>query len=141
MRGVQKGCSESKPERHAHRDERISAARLDGDATRVLEPGVVAGAVEEATGAAAGERGGCPGGDVDTADPVVVIVLRCIMGQDTEDMLMNRRSGRTGTGAAPTPCARRVCRRRDGAMRGYGGGRRTPTSAKVPLGSMAMPVG
>ena len=80
------GCRESKcdaaslSQRHAHRDERITAARLDRDATRVIEPGAAAGAVEVAsTRAAAGERGGRPGGDVDTADPVVVTVLRCIM--------------------------------------------------------------
>merc|ERR1740124_1521664 len=55
------------------RDEREAAARVDGDATRVLELGAAAGAVEEALGAAAGERGGRPGGEVDTTDPVVII--------------------------------------------------------------------
>eukprot|EP00964_Phaeocystis_antarctica_P015661 scaffold8663_cov69-Phaeocystis_antarctica.AAC.1 len=86
------GCRESKrdaaslSQRHAHRDERITAARLDRDATRGMEPGAAAGAVAEATiGAAAGERGGRPGGDVDTADTVVVL-----------EELVNRRSGRTG---------------------------------------------
>ena len=73
----------SPSQRHAHPDERITAARLDGDATRVLELGDSARAVEEANDAAAGERGGRPGGDFDTADPVVVMVLRCIMGQHT----------------------------------------------------------
>eukprot|EP00964_Phaeocystis_antarctica_P159140 scaffold130073_cov44-Phaeocystis_antarctica.AAC.1 len=70
--------------RGTHRDERITAARLDRDATRVVEPGAAAGAVEEALGAAAGERGGRPGGDVDTADTVVRLVLRCIMGGHAE---------------------------------------------------------
>ena len=62
--------------RGTHRDEREAAARVDGDATRAIELGAAAGAVEEATGAAAGERGGRPGGDVDTADTVVNSVLR-----------------------------------------------------------------
>ena len=69
--------------RHMHRNERKGAARVDGDATRVVELGAAAGAVEEASRAAAGERGGRPGGDVDTADPAVDSVLRCIMGQHT----------------------------------------------------------
>merc|ERR1740124_1134942 len=55
-------------------DERITAARVDRDASRVMEPGAAAGAVEEATGAAAGEGGGRPGGDFDTADPVAAIL-------------------------------------------------------------------
>ena len=54
-----------------HRDERKGAARVDRDATRALELGADAGAVEEAIGAAAGERGGRPGGDVDTANALV----------------------------------------------------------------------
>ena len=70
--------------RGTHRDEREAARRVDRDATRVTEPGAAAGAVEEALGAAAGERGGRPGGDFDTADPVVVSVLRCIMEGHTE---------------------------------------------------------
>ena len=70
--------------RARHRDERKAAARVDRDATRVLEPGAAAGAVEEASRAAAGERGGRPGGDIDTADAVVVTVLRCIMKEHTE---------------------------------------------------------
>eukprot|EP00964_Phaeocystis_antarctica_P043813 scaffold25138_cov70-Phaeocystis_antarctica.AAC.1 len=82
------GCRESKcdaaslSQRHAHRDERITAARLDRDAIRVIELGAAAGAVAEASRAAAGERGGRPGGDVDTAD--------------TLEELVNRRSVRTG---------------------------------------------
>ena len=110
--------------RHMHRNERKGAARVDGDAIRVIELGDSAVAVEEARRAAAGERGGLPGGDVDTADAVVQNVLRCIMGGHTEEEL-NRRSGRTvwcgsrcGPYLRPTPCARRVCRLRDGGMRG-----------------------
>ena len=87
--------------RPTHPDEREGAARVDGDAPGVVEPGAATGAVEVATDAAAGEHGGRPGGDVNTADPVVAMVLRCIMGQDTEDMLVNRRSGRTGNRCGP----------------------------------------
>eukprot|EP00964_Phaeocystis_antarctica_P023326 scaffold13055_cov56-Phaeocystis_antarctica.AAC.3 len=76
MRG---GCG-----RGTHRDEREAAARVDRDASRVSEPGAATGAVEVALGSAAGERGGRPGGDVDTADAVVASVLRCIMGKHTE---------------------------------------------------------
>ena len=70
--------------RATHRDERITAARVDRDASRVMEPGAAAGAVEEALGAAAGEGGGRPGGDIDTADPVVAMALRCIIGGHAE---------------------------------------------------------
>ena len=70
--------------RGTHRDEREAAARVDRDALRVIEPGAAAVAVEVATRAAAGERGGRPGGDFDTADPVVATVLRCIMEGHTE---------------------------------------------------------
>ena len=66
--------------RHAHRDERIAAARVDRDASGVIKLGDSAVAVEEASRAAAGERGGHPGGDVDTADTVATTFLRCIMG-------------------------------------------------------------
>eukprot|EP00964_Phaeocystis_antarctica_P091842 scaffold58955_cov71-Phaeocystis_antarctica.AAC.2 len=65
--------------RGTHRDEREAARRVDRDATRAVELGTAAGAVAEVSRAAAGERGGRPGSDVDTADPVVVTVLRCIM--------------------------------------------------------------
>ena len=64
--------------RATHPNERITAARVDRDADRVIELGAAAAAVEQALGAAAGERGGRPGGDVDTAEPVVALVLRCI---------------------------------------------------------------
>ena len=67
-----------------HRYQREGATPVDRDATRDIELGARAGAVAEATGAAAGERGGLPGGDVDTADAVVRPVLRCIMGGHTE---------------------------------------------------------
>ena len=71
--------------RPTHPDEREGAARVDRDATRVIELGAAAGAVAEATRAAAGERGGRPGGDFDTADPVGITVLRCIMGRHAGD--------------------------------------------------------
>ena len=73
--------------RPTHRDEREGAARVDRDASRLIELGAAAGAVEEALGAAAGEGGGRPGGDVDTANTVVLTVLRCVMGQHTEEEL------------------------------------------------------
>ena len=66
--------------RGLHRDERITAARIDRQFNRVRELGADAGAVEEALGAAAGEGGGPSGGDLDTANAVVILVLRCIMG-------------------------------------------------------------
>ena len=93
-----KGCSESKP--GTHPDERITAGRVDRDAPGEMELGAVAGAVEEAIGAAAvrvyfaSERGGLPGGDIDTADAVVETVLQCMMGDHTDEEL-KRRSGRT----------------------------------------------
>ena len=129
--------------RGTHRDEREGAVRVDGDAPGVFELGAAAGAVEEATGAAAGEGGGRPGGNFDTADTVVLTVLRCIMGEHTEEEL-NRRSGRTVCGGNRCgPYA--VCEAgvpstgwRDAGIRW---GRRTATSAKVPLGSIAMPNG
>ena len=61
--------------RATHRDECEGAARVDRDASRVPELGARAGAVAGASRAAAGEGGGRPGGDVDTADAVGVIVL------------------------------------------------------------------
>ena len=77
-----------------HLNERKGAARVDCDAGQGPELGAAANAVKEAISAAAGERGGRPGGEVDTADAVVVTVLRCIMGEHTEEEL-SRRSGRT----------------------------------------------
>ena len=76
--------------RPTHPDEREGAARVDRNATRAVKPGDAAGAVEEATrelfeGAAAGEGGGRPGGEVDTADTVARLVLRCIMGGHAEE--------------------------------------------------------
>ena len=105
-----------------HRDEREGAGRVDGDAKRLIEPGAAAGAVEEASRAAAGEGGGRPGGDVDTADTVVVTVLRCIMGEDT--LRKSQTEGLAaqlmwcGNRCGPyAVCARRVCCLRDGGMR------------------------
>ena len=102
-----------------HRDEREGAARIDRNAPGVMELGAAAGTVEEAQGAAAGEGGGPSGGDLDTADARVVSALRCIMEGHTLREELNRRSGRAvwcrNTGAAPTPCARRVCRLRYGS--------------------------
>ena len=66
--------------RPTHADKREGAAWVDRDAKRVIELGDNTGAVEEASRAAAGERGGRPGGDVDTADAVVITVLQCIIG-------------------------------------------------------------
>ena len=61
-----------------HSNERKGAAGVDCDAPGIGELCVGADVVVvEPINAAAGEGGGCPGGDVDTADPVVAIVLRC----------------------------------------------------------------
>ena len=64
-----------------HSNERKGAARVDCDANRTSEMCVGADVVVvEATRictiiASAGESGSCPGGDVDTADPVIGKVL------------------------------------------------------------------
>ena len=58
-----------------HRNEREGAARVDRDAMRVVEPGAGAGAIGGAGTPGAGERGGRPGGDVDAANALVVIIL------------------------------------------------------------------
>ena len=58
-----------------HHDERERAARVDRDVTQVVELGAGADAVAEAWGAA-GECGGLPGGNVDTADALVPNILR-----------------------------------------------------------------
>ena len=71
--------------RLTHGDEREDPARVDCDVDRARELGAAAGAVaREAPGAAAGKRGGRPGGDVDAADAVVPSVLRCTMGGHAE---------------------------------------------------------
>ena len=70
--------------RLTHGDEREDPARVDCDVYRGRELDAAAVAVEEAPGAAAGERGGVPGGDVDVADAVVHNVLRCTMGGHAE---------------------------------------------------------
>ena len=67
-----------------HSNERKGAARVDCDTSWAVELCVGAdGVVVEPINAAAGEGGGRPGGDVDTADPVVAIVLRCIRHEHT----------------------------------------------------------
>ena len=76
-----------------HLNERKGAARVDCDAGQGPELGAAANAVKEAISAAAGERGGRPGGEVDTANAVVKSVLRCIMG------------GHTGRGASQRSAA------------------------------------
>ena len=67
-----------------HHNECEVAARGDGDAIRPAELGAGAVAVAEASSTAAGKRGGRPSGEVGTADPVVIIVLRCIRGTHAE---------------------------------------------------------
>ena len=81
IRGIVRwgGCG-----RAMHRYQREGATPVDRDATRDIELGARAGAVAEASRAAAGERGGRPGGDVDKADARVHLVLRCIMGGHAE---------------------------------------------------------
>ena len=59
----------------AHPNERERAARVDCDATRVVEPGAGGITIAEAPSAVASERGGLPGGEVDAANAVVVIIL------------------------------------------------------------------
>ena len=63
-----------------HHDERERATRVDRDAPRFVELGACAFAVEVASSAATGECGDVIGGEVETADIVGVVVLRCIMG-------------------------------------------------------------
>ena len=67
-----------------HGDERVRAARVDHDESRHGKPGEGAvrragDGVGEASDAVTGEGGGRPVGEVDTADTVVVSVLRFIM--------------------------------------------------------------
>ena len=62
--------------RHAHRDDRETAGRGNVDPPRVVELGVGAESVAEGSVAAAGDRGGLPGGEVDTSDAAVSPVLR-----------------------------------------------------------------
>ena len=74
----QLACALSTGWRVAHSHERITTARVDRDATREVKFGAAGVAVEEAkrVGAAAGDCGGRPGGDIDTTDAVVAMVLR-----------------------------------------------------------------
>eukprot|EP00964_Phaeocystis_antarctica_P035207 scaffold20089_cov59-Phaeocystis_antarctica.AAC.3 len=82
--------------RATHADEREGAAWVDRDAIRAFKLGAAAVAVEEAQGAAAGEGGGFPGGDIDTADALVLTVLRCIMKGHAERGA-SQRSAAAGT--------------------------------------------
>ena len=75
-RGTTRGCRGA----GTHRDERERATRVDRDAPRFVELGACAFAVEVASSAATGECGDVIGGEVETADIVGVVVLRCIMG-------------------------------------------------------------
>ena len=68
-----------------HSNERKGAARVDRDASRMVELRAVARAVAEASGAAT-ERSGRPGGDVDAPNAVVVGVLQCIRGVLTKQL-------------------------------------------------------
>jgi hypothetical protein len=61
-------------------NERKRATRVDCDVARVFELGAGAIAIAEASSTAAGERGGRPSGEVDTADAVVAELLQCIRG-------------------------------------------------------------
>ena len=100
---------------------------------------VSADALVEARNAAAGEGGGLPGADFDTADAVVGIVLRCIGREHT---LSEEQAGGAVCGGGHHTleggCAGlgRVCEAGRGAVRGkvttrgeQGGQARTATSA------------
>lgn len=58
-----------------HGNIRKRASRVDDNVAWLVELGVGADAVAEATGAAARERGGLPGDEIDPADVVGVKVL------------------------------------------------------------------
>ena len=77
--------------RGTHGYERVRAARGDRDSSRTVEPGVGADVVDVAS-SAAGERGGCPVGKLDTADAVIASVLRCIMEEHTLGEELSRRA-------------------------------------------------
>ena len=67
-----------------HSNERKGAARVDCDATGLIKLCVGADVVVlEALHAAAGDGGGRSGADVDTADAVISLVLRCIGREHT----------------------------------------------------------
>jgi hypothetical protein len=117
-----------------HCDERKGATRVDRDAMREVEQGAGAVAVAEAWGAA-DERGGRPGGDVDAADAVVVIVLRCIMEEHTDQAA--KQMTRCG-GGHEARLGGRAC---VGVETACAGEDRTATSANVPLGSIATATG
>jgi hypothetical protein len=86
--GAMRGCGLG-----THRDERETAARGDRDVIRAVELRAGAGAVAEASGAAASERGGRPGGDVDAADVLVSMVLRGIREAHAERGINQWRGG------------------------------------------------
>ena len=135
-----------------HSNERKRAARVDCDAMGPTELCVGADhVVLEVMYAAAGEGGGRPGSDFDTADAVVLAVLRYISGTRAHaERGASRWRGVCGGGHQTLEgggaglgrvSARRV---RPAAgegydVRGVGGEARTPTSAKAPLGSIATP--
>ena len=108
--------------------------------------------VAEAQYAAASEGGDRPGGEVDTADPVVAFGLRCIRHEHA--LSEEQASGAVwllqaplrGRRCWPGPwgvCARRVHRcGGEATTRGVRGGQaRTATSAKAPLGAIAILLG
>ena len=97
-RGVRERCG-----RGAHRHEREPAVRGDRDAAGIVELGAGADAVANARSAGAGERGGRLGGDVDAANAVVALVLRCRVWGEAATYSMRRlceagAGGRGGSG-------------------------------------------
>ena len=113
--GKTPGCRTQGCNASTHGDERKSAARVDRDAVGSEQ---------------FHERAGIPRGEIDTADAVVADVL----GNTPREQL--QAGGRVvrlvGTGG----CA--LC---GIVRRGFAGWARTVTSAKLPLGSIAMPKG
>ena len=134
-----------------HANEREGAARVDWDKLGVAESRVGADVVVlEATVLAAGERGGRPGGDVDTADAVVATVLQCIGREHTlsEEQARGVACGgehHTSEGGGAGLPVGRVCDagaplRGEATSRGVQGGQAsTATSAKAPFGAIATP--
>ena len=120
----------------SHRNERKRAAWVDRDVCRAFEPGAGGGAVAEARSAIASERGGRAGGEVDAANAVVGIILRCStwgrgVAAGTDTLRTETRHGAIAARSRPGVCdaGRVLCRP----------GTRTATSAKEPLGSIATP--
>ena len=75
--GATRGCGPG-----THRNEGETAAPGDVDAPGVIELGVGADTVAEASGAVASDGGDLPGGEVDAADVMVAMFLRCIGGDE-----------------------------------------------------------